>query len=186
MNINNEDKTETLQLVLVGKTTGIFASIIKRYTKTEYIHILLGLDKNLRYCYSYGRRYPAIPVISGFEHEELDKVVKVFPKAIIRVTEITCTPSQKQAIETRIAYYYKRRFKYHYCILGLPFLLINKPFHQKRHYTCSQFVGKMLIDHDVMKIDKHYTLLTPKDFEMMPDQNITYEGTVKDFIRTRW
>lgn len=186
METSNEEQTETLQLVLVGKTTGIFASLIKAYTKTDYIHIILGLDKDLKYCYSYGRRYPAIPVISGFEREELDKVVKVFPKVIIRVTEITCTPAQKKAIQSRIDYYYKKRFKYHYCILGLPFLLINRPFHQKRHYTCSQFVGKMLLDHKIMTFDKHYTLLTPKDFMLMAAQNITFEGTVQDFIKKNW
>ena len=90
----NEPMDEKLYLVLIG-TPGIFATIIRMVTRIKYIHIVLGMDEDLKDCYSFGRRNPKVPILSGFEKEEMDKVVEKFPKALCMVTEIKCTKKQK-------------------------------------------------------------------------------------------
>src|SRR5574344_1492173 len=135
----NDEKKEKLYLVLIG-TPGIFATIIKAVTRTKYIHIVLGMDEDLNQCYSFGRRNPKIPILSGCEQEKMDKDIEKYPRALCMVTEIECTPKQKEDIWGRIHYYEANAKRYHYTVLGLPFMLINKPFHQKRRYACSQFV----------------------------------------------
>lgn len=180
----NDEKKEKLYLVLIG-TPGIFAAIIKAVTRTKYIHIVLGMDEDLNQCYSFGRRNPKIPILSGFEQEKMDKVIEKYPRALCMVTEIECTPKQKEDIWGRIHYYEANAKRYHYTVLGLPFMLINKPFHQKRRYACSQFVARTLEDYGVRKFKKHYSLMTPRDFYEMPDKKILYVGTVEGYIDMR-
>lgn len=180
MDIKSE-KTEKLYLVLIS-TPGIFATLIKLFTRHKYIHIVLGMDEELRHAYSFGRRNPKIPLFSGFEQEKMDKVVEHFPRALCMVTEITCTKEQKRNVWKRINYYKKNAKRYHYTVLGLPFLVLGKPFHQKRRYACSQFVARTLEDYGIRKFDKHYSLVTPKDFYYMPDKKVLYVGTIEGYI----
>ena len=185
--VDNKDameKKEKLYLVLIG-TPGIFATIIRMVTRIKYIHIVLGMDEDLKYCYSFGRRNPKIPILSGFEQEKMDKVVEKFPNALCMVTEIECTREQKKQIWGRIKYYKENAKRYHYTVLGLPFILLKIPFHQKRRYACSQFVARTLEDYGVRKFDKHYSLVTPRDFYEMPDKKILYVGTVEGYLDQR-
>lgn len=175
------DMTEKLYLVLIS-TPGIFATLIRIFTRNKYIHIVLGMDEELKHAYSFGRRNPKIPILSGFEHERMDKVVEHFPKALCMVAEITCTKEQKKNVWKRINYYKKNAKRYHYTVLGLPFLVLGKPFHQKRRYACSQFVARTLEDYGIRKFDKHYSLVTPKDFYDMPDKKILYVGTIEGYL----
>lgn len=176
----NEPKTEKLYLVLIG-TPGIFATIIRMVTKLKYIHIVLGMDEDLDECFSFGRRNPKIPILSGFEQEKMDEVVAKFPRALCMVTEIECTKTQKELIWGRINYYKANAKRYHYTMLGLPWMLLNKPFHQKRRYACSQFVARILEDYGVRKFDRHYSIMRPGDFYNMPDKKILYVGTVEGY-----
>lgn len=181
---DKSNQTEKLYLVLVS-TPGIFATIIKMVTRLKYIHIVLGMDEDLTECYSFGRRNPKIPFFSGFEKEEMDKVVEHFPKALCMVTEINCTPEQKEQVWGRINYYKANAKRYHYTILGLPFILINRPFHQKRRYACSQFVARTLEDYHIRHFEKHYSLMTPRDFYEMPEKKILYVGTIEGYLDSR-
>ena len=52
----------------------------------------------------------------------------------------------------------EQRFHYHYAVLGLPFILMNIPFYQKNHYTCSSFLAKLLEEAGVCCWDKHFFL----------------------------
>lgn len=181
---SKEMNKEKLYLVLIG-TPGIFATIIKAVTRIKYIHIVLGMDEDLKNCYSFGRRNPKVPILSGFEQEKMDKVIEKYPKALCMVTEIECTKEQKKQIWGRIRYYEANAKRYHYTILGLPFMLVNKPFHQKRRYACSQFVARTLEDYGVRHFKKHYSLVTPRDFYEMPDKKILYVGTVEGYLDSR-
>lgn len=181
MKNQKNNNTEKLYIVLIG-TPGIFATLIRLYSRLKYIHVALAMDEDLKECYSFGRRNPKVPIFSGFEKEEMDKVVEHFPKAICMVTEIECTKEQKEDVWKRINYYKKNAKRYHYTILGLPFLVFKKPFHQKRRYACSQFVARTLEDYGIRKFDKHFSLVTPKDFYEMPDKKILYVGTIEGYL----
>lgn len=176
-----ENREEKLYIVLV-RTPGIFATLIRIFLRFEFIHVVLGLDKSLEHCYSFGRRDARYPIISGFEREELDKVQAHFKNARIAQYEITCTREQKKQVVEKLRYYTKNNLKYKYTILGIPCAMIGKPYHQKRHYMCSQFVARTLEDCGIRKFDKHYTLMTPKDFYEMEDKKTIYIGSIKRFL----
>lgn len=173
---------EKIYLALVD-TPGFFASLIRKTIGISYVHVVIGLDRNLEQAYSVGRRNPFIPLIAGFEQEQLPMISRAFPTAKYRIVSLECTSWQKAAIAAQLEECYEQRFRYHYCILGLPFLLLNIPFYQNRHFTCSSFIAKLLADHGLPLFQKHFSLVTPRDFYELPQTKIIYEGSLETFLQ---
>ncbi len=154
---------EKLYIVFVD-TPGIFAAMIRRVVKMNYVHVVLSLDEKLTQAYSIGRRDPACFLFAGFEKENLHKIYKQFPTAKYKITYLECTKEQKTNIEKQLLECYEKQYDYHYCRIGLPFLLFKKPFYQKNHYTCSSFTSKILEENGISLFNKHFSLVTPRDF----------------------
>ncbi len=167
-------------------TPGFFASIIRKTIGISYVHVVVALDRNLKEAYSVGRRNPAIPIIAGFEREELEQILRAFPTARYKIVSMTCTTGQKAAIAETLRQCYRNRLRYHYCVIGLPFLLMGIPFYQKRHFTCSSFAAKLLSDNGIELFDKHFSLVTPRDFYELPNTVMLYEGSLATFLRLRY
>ncbi len=173
---------EQIYFALVD-TPGFFASIIRRVTGINYIHVVLSMDEELKEAYSVGRRNPAIPILAGFEKEDTEKIERKFPTAQYRVVSLECTREQKRQIARQLQECYEKRFQYHYCVLGLPMILLNIPFYQKNHYTCSSFTASLLKENGIELFDKHFSLVTPRDFYELEQTRMVYEGTLHNFNR---
>lgn len=171
---------EKIYLAFVD-TPGIFATFIRLFIKINYIHVVLAMDEQLREAYSVGRRNPAVPFLAGFEKENTYEIEQVFPNARYRVVSLECSADQKEQICRQLRKCYERRFQYHYCILGLPFLVLGIPFYQKNHYTCSSFVAKILNQNGLNLFQKHFSLVTPRDFYELKNVKTIYEGALRDF-----
>lgn len=171
---------EKLYIALVD-TPGFFAWIIRKVIKINYIHVVLSLDKELQEAYSVGRRNPFLPLFAGFEKEDLFKISRAFPTARYKIYSIPCTKEQKEKIALQFTKCYRSRFQYHYCILGLPFLLVGIPFYQQNHYTCSSFIARILEENNILSFSKHFSLVTPRDFYECQKQNVIYEGPLRMF-----
>ena len=78
----------------------------------------------------------------------------------------------------------KNRFRYHYTILGLPFLLMNRPFYQKNHYTCSSYTARLLEEAGVCRWEKHFSLVTPKDFMEYREKQKIFEGSLRELVES--
>lgn len=164
-------------------TPGFFASIIRRVIGIDYIHVVLSMDEELQEAYSVGRRHPAIPVLAGFEKEDTGKVEKAFPTARYKVVSLECSEEQKEQIAEKLQECYEKRYQYHYCVLGLPMILFKRPFYQKNHYTCSSFTANILQENGIALFDKHFSLVTPRDFYELEQTTTIYEGTLRTFNR---
>lgn len=178
---------EKLYIALVD-TPGIFAWLIRKVIKINYIHVVLSLDEELTEAYSVGRRNPFIPCFSGFEKEDSEKICRAFPTARYKIYSIDCTGVQKRRIAEQLNSCYENRFHFHYCIIGLPFLLMGKPFYQNNHYTCSSFVARILEENHVLSFSRHFSLVTPRDFYEYCEyekQELIYEGTLREFCGRR-
>lgn len=165
-------------------TPGFFASIIRRVLKQKYVHVVISMDAELEEAYSIGRRYPAIPLIAGFEKENKREILQVFPNAEYLVCSIDCTEKQKNDIRIELENAMRHRFHYHYAVIGLPFILANRPFYQKNHYTCSSYLAKLLEENGVCCWEKHFSLVTPKDFYEYPKKEEIFEGKLQELIET--
>nr|WP_294492208.1 hypothetical protein [uncultured Mediterraneibacter sp.] len=162
-------------------TPGFFAGIIRRVIKQKYIHVAISLDPYLEEAYSIGRRHPSVPLIAGFEKEDTRKILKAFPNAEYMICSIECTTQQKKYVEQQLCEAMEQRFRYHYAVAGLPFILLNIPFYQKNHYTCSSYLAKILEQAGICRWEKHFSLVTPKDFMEYKEKQKIFEGSLFEF-----
>lgn len=172
-------RMQKLYIALVD-TPGLFAWMIRRVIKIDYIHVALSLDDEFKEAYSIGRRNPFIPFFAGFEKENIYQIHRAFPTARYKVYTIDCTKQQKENIAFQLKECYRRRFQYHYCIIGLFYLLAGKPFYQERHYTCSSFLARILEENHVLAFPKHFSLVTPRDFYELEKQDTIFEGSLQE------
>lgn len=170
---------EHIYIALVD-TPGLFAGIIRKVIRQKYIHVALALDPQLEETYSIGRRHPSVPLIAGFEKEKKEKILRAFPYADYMICSMECTFDQKKYVENRLRDAMCNRYQYHYAIIGLPFILMNCPFYQKNHYTCSSYLAKLLDDAGICSFGKHFSLVTPKDFFEYPNKTVLFEGKLSD------
>lgn len=164
-------------------TPGIFAFFIRRFLKQEYIHVVLAMDENLEEAYSVGRRNPSVPLLAGMEREDKEKVYRAFPSAGYKICELECSCEQKVKIRERLRKDWSERFHFHYAVIGLPFLVANRPFYQKNHFTCSSYLAKVLEENGIRICEKHFSLVTPKDFyEYAADKRVIFEGGLAELV----
>ncbi len=170
-----------LYIALVS-TPGLFASIIRRVIKGNYIHVVLSLDPCMQEAYSVGRRNPFVPISSGFVREDLQRIAKKYPMAQYKIMRLRCTQEQLANITLLLRKYYLCRSSIHYCIIGLPFILMKKPFYQKRRYTCSSFAARVMENHGMYSFGKHFSLVTPYDFYHLKGAETVLEGNIQSLL----
>ena len=60
---------EKVKIYFILSYTGtILSRLVRIFTKDEFCHVSLSLDKNLTKMYSFGRINPYIAFIGGFVH----------------------------------------------------------------------------------------------------------------------
>lgn len=157
-------------------TPGLFAYFIRNFLKQRYVHVVISADAKLKEAYSVGRRNPAVPVFAGFEKEDKYEILDVFPNAYYRICELECTYEQKKNIMEKLKNDYQMRFRIHYAVLALPFLLFGLPFYVRNQYTCSSYIARLLKENGISVSDKHFSLITPKDFYEYEGMRTVFEG----------
>lgn len=161
-------------------TPGFFAALIRGFLKQRYIHVVIASDAELREAYSVGRRNPAIPILAGFEKEDKESILHTFPSAFYRICELECTDAQKTGIMRQLREDYQRRFHIHYAVIGLPFILFQIPFFIWNQYTCSSYIAKVLQENGIRISEKHFSLVTPKDFYEYGKMRVIFEGELSE------
>lgn len=165
-------------------TPGIFANILHHVLKQKYIHVVLSFDEKLEEAYSFGRRNPFIPILAGFEREEKQKIVRAFPTAEYQICEIECTRQQKEWLLQQVHKDYENRFHYHYAVCSLPFVWKQIPFpYQKNCFTCSSYLAKLFEEAGCIYFQKHFSIVTPKDFYELQDKTVIFEGKLADLLK---
>lgn len=170
-----------LYIALVD-TPGFFAWLIRHFLGQRYVHVVLSADKRLSESYSVGRRNPAVPLFAGFEKEDKYEILHTFPKAYYRVCRLSCTREQKRRIMERLREDYGRRFMIHYAVPALPFLALGIPFYVREQYTCSSYLAKVLGEEGICVADKHFSLVTPKDFYEWGELEPVFEGELSELV----
>lgn len=168
-------------------TPGLFAFLIRKVIRQRYVHVVLGFDSGLEEAYSVGRRIPEIPLIAGFEKEDRQRILHQFPTARYQICRIRCTEEQKNELKLAVKEAYRNRMRYHYTVLGLPFLLAGKAFYQKNHYTCSSWLACVTQEAGVYEWDRHFSLVTPREvYEAMGKDSrrgeLVFEGRLEELV----
>lgn len=163
-------------------TPGLFAGLIRRFLRQKYIHVAVAMDERMEEAYSFGRRNPRIPFFAGFEREDKEKILRAFPTADYMVCALACSAEQKNGIRRRLEEDYGRRWRLHYAVLGLPFIVRGIPFYQRGHYTCSSYIARLLEENGIRISEKHFSLVTPKDFYLYADKKVLFEGSLAELV----
>ena len=168
-------------------TPGLFAFLIRKVIRQRYVHVVLGFDSGLEEAYSVGRRFPEIPLIAGFEKEDRQRILNQFPTAHYQICSICCTDEQKNELKLAAEEAYKNRMRYHYTVLGLPFLLIGKAFYQKNHYSWASWLARTTQEAGVYVGDRHFSLVTPREvYQAMGKDSLrgelVFEGRLEELV----
>jgi hypothetical protein len=176
-------KTQDKQIYIVISQTGsILSRILKLITGADYNHVSLGLNSDLKYLYSFGRKNPSFPLPGGFVIESPDfGTFKRFYNTKVLVLALNVDAQKYNAIDKKIKNMLdnKQNYSYNYLGLCLAIFKINKSFN--RRYYCSEFVKYIL---ECFKVDGFESLSDfpkPMHFLNIPDTKLIYDGKLKDY-----
>lgn len=170
--------------VVLTRTNTIISRLIHYFTKDEYTHASISLDKELKYMYSFGRKWTYNPFIGGFKHEHIDKGAYKFSKELPGVI-IELNISEEQYIRAKSILnrfiYNSNHYKYNY--LGLINNIIEKENCCDYRFLCSEFVYYVLNEIDIINFNKPRNLVKPQDFLNL-EGNIVYKGDLRKLKET--
>ena len=173
--------TNNKKIYIVLTHTGTFLSrIIKSYTKKEFSHVSISLDKDLNEMYSFGRLNPYNPVNAGFVHEEIDVgTFKRFKNTKAEVYSLDVTIKQYKKIVNLIKNFKKHKNEYKFNIIGLFGVAFHKKIRKKNSFYCAEFVKYVLEKCDVdIKLPE---LIKPMDFKNIEKLKLLYHGKLKNY-----
>ena len=174
-------QTETIY-IMQSYTGTILSRIVKICTQREYSHVSVALDLEFDSLYSFGRIQPRNPFSGGFIKEEIESgTYKIFKNTRCRIFALEITREQFDDLKSFIDHFIELKEEYKFNIVGLVGTMINRPYNREKHYFCSQFVGKALLESDIYDFKKDVGLIKPIEFATIPGLREIYEGKLKDY-----
>lgn len=168
--------------IVVSKTETALSRIIRLFTKCDYNHSSLSLDKSLENMFSFGRLDPYNPLIGGFVQEGRNiGTFKRFSNTHVMVLQVPVGESSYEAIKEEIQEMYLSRNRYRYNYEGLFFAAIGVDLRRKRAFYCSQFVRNVLVGNQAIEADCLPKVTTPKDFLNLSKAKVVYEGLLRTY-----
>ncbi len=166
--------------LILTHTGTTLSTIIKCYTKDEFSHVSIALDKELNTMYSFGRLRPNNPFIGGFVHEGIDfGTFKRFKNTQSEIYSLEIADNKYEKIKEEIKKFESNKEKYKFNIIGLFAVSINKKIHYKNTFYCAEFVKYLF---EKVKIDNNLPdIIRPQDFKKLKDIELVYSGKLKDY-----
>ena len=168
-----------IYIILTNSGT-ILSRVIKLYTRKEYTHVSISLDKRLRKMYSFGRLNPYNPFIGGFVHESKNHgTFKRFVNTTTCIYSIEVEDEQYDKIKQAIKEVKKQRRKYKFNILGLFAVALHLKIKTKDSFYCAEFVKEVLQRANMASGLPN--IIKPEDFKYLENMNIEYKGMLRDY-----
>lgn len=168
--------------LLLTNTKTVFSSLINLYTKDVYNHSSLCLDKELKDVYSFGRKRVRNPLYAGFVKEDINKILTVFPDTQCLLYEIEINPVQYFKLINILNKFELNESYYTYNLLGVLGYVIDKEIGSDSSYYCSQFVGSVLKEADILYEDKNTRKIRPLELIDESRMRLVYSGYLKDYL----
>ena len=158
----------------------MLSRVVHVYTKQEFCHSSISLDKDLNEMYSFGRYWAYNPFIGGFIKEEVNSgTFKRFYNTKAAIYSLEVTDRQYKLIKKEIRKFKRSKEKYSFNTLGLAAILFDKKLSRKNKYYCSEFVKHLVevgnIENDLPDI------VRPQDFEKIDNVELVYKGLLREF-----
>lgn len=165
--------------IILTYTGTILSKIVKIYTRKEYAHVSISLDKDLNQMYSFGRLNPYNPFVGGFVHEGIDRgTFKRFKNTKTKIYSMEIDEKKYEKLEEIISNIEKKKHLYKFNIIGLLALALNVRIKRERYFYCSEFVKYVLEQSQVIQLPE---MIKPDDFQQVNGLNEIYIGKLKDY-----
>ena len=169
------------KIYIVLTFTGTYLSkIIKWWTKNEFSHVSISLDRQLQEMYSFGRKNAYDIFRAGLIHEYIDKgTFKRFKNTKCKIYSLEVTNKQYEIIKKEVLEMYDNKEKYKFNILGLIGAGFNKKIRKEKSFYCAEFVRYLL---DESKIFTGLpNAVKPEDFKLIKGLEQVYQGYLRDY-----
>lgn len=158
----------------------MLSKIIKIYTRNEFSHVSIALDKNLNEMYSFGRLNAYNPFIGGFVHEGINiGTFKRFYKTRTAIYSILISDEQYMKIKEGIKLIQDSPKAYKFNIIGLFGAGFNIRIHMKHSFYCAEFVKYLLEEANVR--NNLPEIIKPEDFKQLDNIKLEYKGVLKEY-----
>lgn len=166
--------------IILTHTGTVLSKIVRAYTRKQFSHVSISLDKDLQRMYSFGRLKPSNPFFAGFVHEYVHKgTFKRFYNTTTKIYSLEVTEEQYEKVEEIITKMEKQKEKYKFNILGLFAVAFNIKVRRENTLYCAEFV-KYLFDES--KINNNLPeIIKPVDFESVKGIKKVYEGLLREY-----
>lgn len=165
-----------IYLVLMHTYT-IPSRLVRFFTRYEYSHVGISLDKHCEKIYSFGRRNVNSILDGGFivEHKKGEFFNK-FNNTVCKIYEIEVSEEEYKKVNEIINNIELNEEKYKYDFKGIIPRFFGIPITIKDRYVCSYFVADILEKAGIYKFNKKVCFIKPKDFEKLSISNEIYTG----------
>ena len=159
-------------------TNTIPSKLVKLFTRYEYSHVGISLNRNCDIIYSFGRRHVNTILNGGLsiEHKHGEFFSK-FNKTVCRIFETEISKESYEYIRKTLDDMEKNIDDYKYDYIGIIPRFFHIPFTLKNRYVCSYFIAELLDKADIYHFNKPNCLTKPKDFENLNGFYEIYKGS---------
>lgn len=165
--------------ILLTRSNTIVSNMVKLTTADRYTHVSISFEKNLTPLYSFARHYIYLPLPAGLRPEYLDRgFFKRYPRIPCALYELQVTDQAYESAKIAVENMMLDADRYKFNIWGLLLCRLSIPSHRKRHYFCSEFVSKILIESNAVTLPKKPSLMRPSDYAKLPELACLFEGRV--------
>lgn len=166
--------------IVITHTGTILSKIIKKYSKAEYTHISISLDKELKEMYSFGRLNPYNAFWGGFVHEYIDKgTFKRFYNTQAKISSLEITDEQYKTVKEVIKQFEENKKNYKFNVTGLFATGFNKKIERENSFYCAEFVKYVLKQ---AKINLELPdIIKPEDFKNIKELHQIYNGLLREY-----
>ncbi len=166
--------------IVLTHTGTVLSKIVRAYTKKQFSHVSIALDKDLQQMYSFGRLKPSNPFFAGLVHEYIHKgTFKRFYNTTTKIYSLEVTDEQYDKIKEVIDKMYEQKEKYKFNILGLFAVAFNIKVRRENTLYCAEFVKYLF---DASKIDNDLPdIIKPVDFESVKGIKEVYKGLLRNY-----
>lgn len=166
--------------IILTHTGTMLSNIIKKYTKDEFSHVSIALDKELNRMYSFGRLNPYNAFYGGFVHEYINEgTFKRFYKTRAKIYSLEISDNQYEEISKNIIEFEQNKNKYKFNIVGLFAVGIHKRIQKENRFYCAEFVKYILEKSGVDT--KLPEIIKPEDFKKLEGLKEIYSGLLRQY-----
>ena len=166
--------------IILTNSGSVLSRIIKFYTKKEFSHVSISLDRKLVHMYSFGRLKPTNPFFAGFVHESIRHgTFYRFKNTTTCIYSIDVEDEQYEIIKMAIKEFKRKRRAYKFNIIWLFAVALHIKIKTKNSFYCAEFVKDVLQRANLAK--DLPLIIKPEDFKKLDNINQEYKGMLRDY-----